>query len=63
MQTWEISEDKGKVLLEIGDTKGGLSLIHIDAELALTPWDARDLAEQLMKAADEVEALKQGSAR
>jgi hypothetical protein len=63
MQTWEISEDKGKVLLEIGDTKGGMSLLHIDAELALSPWDARDLAEQLLKAADEVEAQKRGADR
>lgn len=58
MFTWEVSEDDGKVVLLIGDTKGGLTLVHVDAELILSPADAREIGKELCRATDEVETAK-----
>jgi hypothetical protein len=55
MQTWEVAADNGKVALTIGDTKGGLGILHVEAELIMTPFDARDLAEELMRIAEALE--------
>jgi hypothetical protein len=58
MFSYEITAEDGKVVLLIGDTKGGLTLVHIDAEVILSPADAREIGEELCRAADEVEAAK-----
>lgn len=55
MRRYEISEEDGKVVLLLGDTKGGLTMIHIDAEYPMAPSDAREMAEDLISVADKVE--------
>ena len=51
MQTYEITVEDGKVVLCIGSTKGGLTLLQIDGELKLDPEDAKWLGRELQEAA------------
>ena len=55
MKTYEIEEDSGKVALYLGDTKGGLTMIHTEACYRMRPDDARDMAEELISIADKID--------
>ena len=55
MRRYEISEEDGMVVLLLGDTKGGLTMVRIDAEYPMTPEHAREMAEDLIIVANEIE--------
>lgn len=53
MRTYEIvvTEDN-KLALTIGETKGGLMVIDVEAEYVMTADEAREMGEELIRSAD-----------
>ena len=62
-KTYEIAVVNEKVVLELGDCAGGLTMIRVDAYLELSPEDAKWLGLELNEAAQDAEAKCETRAR